>query len=408
MRGRTTFYGWRIVHACMAIAVLSWGFGLFGTSVYLHATHQATGISIAALSSAISLSFFCSACAQIAVGQAIGTHGPRKVMGCGALCLAGGVAIIGSLQSLWQAYVGFLLLGMGWSCLSTTAISTTLAPWFEKHQGRAVSSAMLGASLGGMLAVPVLLFGMAQVGRTATMTLAAALILAIILPLAWGVLRKAPSDLGLWPDGVAPSATSASPTTAPWTRKQAMRTWALWSAALAFGLAQCVQIGFLTHHVSMLVPAMGAAAAAATVMGTGITAFLGRILLARFSDGLNVRVYSVGLLLVSAISLGMMAIVATPWAMVVGSLLYGLTLGNITTMGPITIRREFGAAAFGPIYGVAATAIQLCAATGPTIYGAIFEQMGRYDAALGFAALLNAVAAIVIYSGRRAAAALSR
>jgi len=407
MPGRITFYGWRIVYACMAIAVLSWGLGLFGTSVYLHATHQATGLSIAALSSAISLSFFCSACAQIAVGQAIGTHGPRKVVGFGALCLAGGVVIIGSIQSLWQAYVGFLLLGMGWSCLSTTAISTTLAPWFEKHQGRAVSSAMLGASLGGMLAVPVLLFGIAHVGRTATLTLAAALVLAIVLPLAWGVLRKAPGDLGLWPDGIAPTGTNTVSSSVPWTRQQAMRTWALWSAALAFGLAQCVQIGFLTHHVSMLVPTMGAAAAAATVMGTGITAFLGRILLARFSDGLNVRVYSVALLLVSAISLGMMAVIATPLAMVAGSLLYGLTLGNITTMGPITIRREFGAAAFGPIYGVAATAIQLCAATGPTLYGAMFDHLGGYDAALGLAALLNVAGAVVIYSGRRAAARLN-
>ena len=402
-RLRDGFYGWRIVYACMVIAVLSWGFGLFGTSVYLHVTHEATKLSVAALSSAISLSFFASACAQIAVGNAISTHGPSRVMGFGAACLAAGVATIGSIQELWQAYIGFLLLGTGWSCLSTTAISTTLAPWFEKHQGRAVSSAMLGASLGGMLAVPAMIYGVSHLGRTTTFTLAALLILITTVPLARYVLKKAPAALGLWPDGIALDPTTHRPAPTSWTRGHALRSWPFWSAALAFGLAQCVQIGFLTHHVSLLIPAVGAATAAATVTGTAITAFVGRLLLAKFSDSLDVRLYSVGLLLVSGTSLGVMAACPTPAVLIGASLVYGLMLGNITTMGPITVRREFGAAAFGKIYGMAATTIQLFAASGPTIYGVLYGRSGTYVQALAAAAAISLAAALVIYSGRNAA-----
>lgn len=90
----------------MVTAMLSWGFGFFGTSVYLHVTHEANRLSVAALSSAILMSLIASTCAQIAVGNALAKHGP----------------------------------------------------WFDRHQGPAESSAMLGASLGGMLAVPTMIY----------------------------------------------------------------------------------------------------------------------------------------------------------------------------------------------------------------------------------------------------------
>jgi hypothetical protein len=61
--------------------------------------------------------------------------------------------------SPWHDYFLFPLKGVGWACLSTTAVATTLAPWFEKYQGRAVSIGFLGASAGGMMWPPPLLRG---------------------------------------------------------------------------------------------------------------------------------------------------------------------------------------------------------------------------------------------------------
>jgi MFS family permease len=36
-------------------------------------------------------------------------------------------------------------MGIGWAGLSTNAVATTLAPWFDKHRGRAVSIASLAS-----------------------------------------------------------------------------------------------------------------------------------------------------------------------------------------------------------------------------------------------------------------------
>jgi hypothetical protein len=69
----------------------------------------------------------------------------------GGTALAAGVVEIGHANVPWEAYLAFLFTGIGWAGLSTTAVATTLAPWFDKHQGRAVSIASLGASEAGFL-----------------------------------------------------------------------------------------------------------------------------------------------------------------------------------------------------------------------------------------------------------------
>ena len=64
---------------------------------------------------------------------------------------------LGQVTAPWHVHAAFLLLGLGWSCLSTTALTTTLAPWFERHQGRSVTLALVGASVGAIAVAPGLL-----------------------------------------------------------------------------------------------------------------------------------------------------------------------------------------------------------------------------------------------------------
>ena len=102
------------------------------------------------MSGAITLFYVTSALLLIPVGGVIGRAGPQPIFALGGTALALGVAAIGHVTAPWQAYAVFLVMGIGWACLSTTAVATTLAPWFERFQGRAVSVASLGASVGGM------------------------------------------------------------------------------------------------------------------------------------------------------------------------------------------------------------------------------------------------------------------
>ncbi len=398
------FYGWRVVGVCFAAAVFTWGLGDFGASVYLSEISKAHGWAISVVSSAITVFYLTNACCLPAVGAMIDRWGPRPVIGCGALLLASGVAAVGQLTELWHLYAAFVCMGFGYATMSVTGLSAAIAPWFERHQGRSVALALTGASVGAMAVVPLLVLAIAALGF-AEATLRAALLTAVVMaPLALVVLRfRGPGDLGLGRDGDPPTAaapagqTAAAPSA---TRRDALRTFLLWSVPLGFALGLTVQIGFLTHHYALAEPALGPEGAGWLVGATGFTGLLGRLLLAHVADHVDTRLYSAAILIVQAVVLGAIAYFPSAAVLIAMSLVYGFCLGQITTLSPIVVRREFGAAAFGVIYGMTGTVIQFCSAFGPALFGVLVDLFGGYGPVLAIAAGFELSAALVLMAGR--------
>ena len=386
----------------MIVAVVAWSFALYGPSVYINMLSQEHQWSIGVVSAALTLSFLVNASVLSLVGSTIAKYGPRPVMATGAAIMALGLGCLGQVTKLWQVYAAFACMGLGWSCLSTTSITATLAPWFDKHQGRAVSTAMLGASIGGIIGVPLLLSLIGSLGFAMAMLVVALIVLTTIWPLSLFVMRHRPQDLGLQPDGAHSERSQHKVAERVWTRTEALQTRALRTIMLAFGLALLVQIGFLTHQVALLLPAIGQTATALCVTSAAVLSFGGRLLLARFSDRLDVRVIACGVLLQATFGLAIACIFSDQaWALVVGVLSYGLTAGNTTTLPPVIVRREFGAVSFGAVFGIAAMLIQIMSAMGPAFFGVLHDLSGGYQLPLGLAAILNVVAAIVIMTGRK-------
>lgn len=394
------FYGWWVVGACLVIAVISWGLAIFGTGVYLHAIAETRGWSVGSISSAITVAVLLSSVASAFSGPAIARYGPRSVMTLGAFLLASGVYLIGQVKEPWHAYFAFPLASLGYACLSVTTITATLSPWFEKHQGRAVSIAMLGASIGGITSTPLLLVAIAQWGLERTMVLSAGVALVVVLPLALLVLKKSPAELGLYPDGEEPRDTELEAPARHWRRSEALRTGRFISIVIAFALGLGVQIGFLTHHVALSVPMLGATGAAFIVSITAVAAFLGRVALARWADQVDLRTTAATVLLVAAASLAAIVAMPSAWMLVAASVVYGLTTGNVTTLSPIIVRREFGADVFASIYGIGWMCIGFASALGPAMFGWLYDYFGGYREALALAAAIDVFAAVAVYLGR--------
>ena len=391
-----------MVAACLLVAVIGWGLGVFGIGVYIHALTGERGFSISLVSIAITLGHLVNAASLMSVGSCTDRYGPRPVIAFGGLVMAATVAALAFCTEAWHIFGAFILMGLGRSCLSTTSISATLAPWFERHQGRAVSMALMGASVAGMLATPLLLFGITRQGFVPTMLSAAAVALLVLWPLAFFVLRHRPQDMGLLPDGEPPRSGEKPAAAVNWSRSAAMSTRQFRSVVIAFGLGLMVQSGFLSHHVSMVAPVMGEGGAALAVFSAAVSAFLGRAALARYADGIDVRVVAAGVLLLSTFSLSSLALFPTPAGLIAASVVYGLTIGNVTTLPPIVVRREFGAASFGALYGTAASAIQVANAFGPGMFGVMRDAFGSYAPPLLVAAVLNFIAAgVVVWGGRK-------
>ena len=399
---RGLFYGWCVVAACFVIAAVTWALGLFGSSVYLQAVTTAHGWAISDVASAITLFFLVSASVQRTVGRSIDRWGPRPVLLIGTGCLSSGVALIGQVREAWQLYPCFVLVGIGWSTLSTTGISATVAPWFERHQGRSMTLAIMGASIGAIVGVPLILLALTRFGLQAGLLAVAAVAAIVLVPLVAIVLRyRGPADLGLQRDGELVAASGGQKASAPPIAETGRPGVLLWTAAMGFALGLLVQIGFITHHVTLAGPTLGTYGAGLLVSATGVTAFVGRLILARIVDGVDVRKLAAIVMLVQTAALLAVSLMPTPAVLIGASLVYGYGIGHITTLGPVVIRREFGAASFGARYGAAATAIQLTSAFGPALLGYLRDGLGGYGPGLAIAAGLTTAGALALLIGGR-------
>lgn len=399
MNNAPTFYGWRIVWACLFIAFIAWSFALYGPSVYIYALSETTGWSVGLISMALTFSFLINAFSIGFVGSIIGRHGPQVIMAVGAVLMALGIAAIGQITRPWQAFIAFPLMGLGWSCLSTIAISASVAPWFERLQGKAISVAFLGASLGGMLGIPITLLLVSWLGFSLAMAAIAALVVLGVVPIALLVLRRRPQDIGLEPDGQPGDGAPVHAANRPWTRAQALNTFALRSTIVTFGIALMVQLGFLSHQVNLLQTFVTPTITATIVLASGALAFLGRVLLARVADRLNIRWIASAVLILSAAGLVVTAMASTALPLIIGMLLFGFNVGNLTTLPALIVRREFGAVSFGKIFGITGTFMQLISALGPAIFGLMHDRTGSYSLAIALAAILMLVGAVLIAAG---------
>lgn len=396
----SVFHGWRVVAACFVIAACAWSLGLFGSSVYLQAVTAAHGWPVADVAMAITLFFLVSAAVQRPVGRSIDRWGPRSVLLLGVACMASGVALIGQVSVPWQLYPCFVLLGIGWSTLSMTGITTTVAPWFERHQGRSMTLAIMGASVGAIAGVPLLLLAIATLGLGRGLIAAGIAVAVVLVPLIWRVLRfRGPADIGLQRDGDAPAASAAPVALTPPIATATNSRLLLWSAAAAFALGLTVQIGFITHHVALAEPLLGTAGAGLLVSATGVTAFVGRLILARIVDGVYARHLACAVMVAQSAALLAIALWPTVPVLIAASLVYGYGIGHVTTLGPVVVRREFGAAAFGATYGTAATVIQFTSAFGPALFGFLRDGFDGYGPGLAIAACVTMCGCLALWIG---------
>ena len=176
---------------------------------------------------------------------------------------------------------------------------------------------------------------------------------------------------------------------------------------MPFALALMAQVGFIVHQVAFLLPLLGVAGAGIAVALTAGAATTGRLMLATVIDRLNQRRIAAISFASQAAGLAILLLwPATPAALYLGSVIFGLSVGNVVTLPALIVQREFAARSFGLVIGLSSMVGQLGLSAGPALLGAMHDATGGYPAAIGLCLGLQLVAALLIL--RRPAAYKTR
>src|SRR5262249_35648504 len=168
------------------------------------------GWSAADIATAITVYYILGAALTfLFVGSAFDRYGVRRVVTVGAFAMAAAVATLPLASELWHVHAIFALMSIGWAAMSGAAVNIIVAPWFNRRRGFAVSLALNGASAGGLVMAPLLVFLIDRFGFATALTLASALMLAGLLP-PLALARRGKTPRGQDP-GDNPSAGLAPP-----------------------------------------------------------------------------------------------------------------------------------------------------------------------------------------------------
>jgi MFS family permease len=395
------FYGWNIVGAAFVMAFFSFGLGFYGVSVYVATLQRLHGWSASTVSAPVTVYYLAGALLTASIGDLYERCGPRAVVTGGAVAMAAGVTALGVIAQPWQLYPTFLVMSLGWGAMSGAAINIILAPWFQRRRGLAVSIAFNGATLGGVLIAPALIPLIGLVGFTSALAIAALILIVVLVAIAARIMRRAPEELGLGPDGDPPLSqrTEPSPSGEGRRRADAVRTWRFWSVSAPFALGLAAQVGVLTHLVALLTPTLGAGGAARAVSATTTAALVGRLVAGLVVDRLNRRLVSSATLVVQMVGLALLAWARSPLLVYAGCGLFGLGVGNLTTLPGLVLAVEWPRERFSALIALVVGINQFTFAFGPSLVGVLRDWSGTYGLALGACTVLQGIAATIIMLG---------
>src|ERR1700752_773258 len=195
------FYGYVILGLCFINMVVMRGVnGAFG--VYYVALLEEFSWSRSDGASVASANFLVYALASPLVGLAFDRFGPRLLMPLGAFMVGLGLVLSSFASSLWALYFSYgIVTALGQGALSFVGHNALISFWFVRRRATAIGIASMGQGLGALVMVPLTQIMVSAIGWRWTYVVTGALLLLILAPANAIFQRRAPAEVGQFPDG---------------------------------------------------------------------------------------------------------------------------------------------------------------------------------------------------------------
>ena len=197
---RRIFRGWFVVAGSVLVV-----FGIFGSQfsfgVFLKPMTEEFDWSRGTLSLAFGITFMLTGLLRPAAGYLADKYSPRVVALTGVVIVGAILLLIPLVSSLTPLFVLFAVMSIGITMGAGPTLTKVVSAWFYERRGLILGMVNSGGSLGAMVLVPATsAFLVLLDWREAYLFLGVVLLL-LILPLGFILIRNRPQDMGLEPMG---------------------------------------------------------------------------------------------------------------------------------------------------------------------------------------------------------------
>jgi sugar phosphate permease len=393
-REREPSYAWVVVGVLFFAQATAMGVrGTIGLLVKPWETEF--GWDRAAVSLTAALGFVVYGLAQALCGRWADRTGPRVIFGASMAVLGVGVVAVGSIVSLWQAYLIFgvlIMVAVGGASSPTSAVA--VARWFTARRGLALGVVAGGSAAGQFVLLPVMAALIDAVGWRAAFFWLGVAILAVALPVVLVLLRddpdRDPSRAG------AATALSGS----PMALTEILGHANFWWLALSFFVCGVTTAGLIDthfiphaqdHHVSAVTAA--AAFGVLSLVNMVFTTLSGAV-----ADRLGYARLLGWIYAGRAVTLVFLVFARDPATLFVFAVAFGIV--DFSTVAPTTALSTviFGRRSAGAVFGLVALSHQLGSAAGSYAGGVVHDLTGSYTAFFLAAAALSGAAAFMSWA----------
>jgi MFS family permease len=393
---KRVFPGWWVVAGVSVMLTVTAGFGFYGLPVYLRALTLEQGFSVSAVSGATAVFFLVSGLVGLPVAGWMSKHDPRPLVAAGALTCGAALALLGRISEVWHVYLAYALFGAGFAASSLVPGTTLVTRWFSRRRSIALSIASTGLSAGGVLLTPTV----AAVVEDRTLAevagwLGLGVVVGVVPVTAW-LLRPSPEAVGLRPDGdPAPPPGSAAVFQGE-SAETALRSRYYACVTGAHLLAMLAQVGGIAHLYNLVAERRDAGLAATALSLLAVSSLVGRLLGGVVAERTSMRGLAIALMVGQTAALCVLAVLDGAAAILVTTIGFGLTVGNLLMLHPLLLAERFGVRDYGRIYSRSQLAATLGVAGGPLFIGALYDVVDGYGIAFAVAGGASLLAAAVL------------
>ncbi|MCZ6658172.1 MAG: MFS transporter [Gammaproteobacteria bacterium] len=404
---RRIYYGYWLVVASFLAQFVSLGIFSYVLSSFMTPMIDELGWTRAEFTLSRSIGQVAMAVTGFFIGVAVDRYGGKPLMLVGTTILSVSLGLHSQVTELWQWIVlNGLALTIGCALLGNLVVNVTLAKWFVEKRGQAIAWATMGVSMGGIVITPLVTYLIDTIDWRTTWLLLAVGTAIVMYPVAL-VMRRAPEDHGLHPDGKTAddvaqgrALKAAEDYARSLTRRQALRTGSFYALVLAFGLFSINIVVMLLQTVPYLTDAgFTRTQAALAITAASVPAMIAKPIWGYFIDHMPAQ--PLASLSAAFTGLSLFGIVAAVdggslvW-IYAGYFLLGIGWGGMMPMQEVIWGSFFGRRYLGAVRSAGLPFALALGASAPLLVSHYHDVTASYQGALAVVAGLNVMSGVLI------------